>query len=101
MAYTPEPPPPLNAEPTAAQLFPSHFARFPVWTPPAIVNRPPAYILLPDTANANTSPLIPDPNGDHAFPSHLAMFLARMPPAVVKPPPAYKSDPEMASAFTT
>src|SRR5438094_1003138 len=75
--------------------------------PPAILNPPPAYRSLPDTASAYTlaepklPPPIPEPSADQLLPSHLAMELATLPPAVVKLPPAYTLLPDTASADTT
>ena len=40
--------------------------------PPAVVNWPTAYRLLPDTASTDTEPLIPEPSGLQLVPSHLA-----------------------------
>src|SRR5439155_842745 len=74
---------------------------------PAVVNKPPAYTSLPDTASAYTSvpapkaPPIPEPSADLLLPSHLAMLVAAPPPAVVNPPPAYTSPPDTASARTS
>src|SRR5438045_1626089 len=51
-AYTPtEVPcnPPPSPEPSAVQLLPSHLATLVAGLPPAVVNAPPAYTLLPDT----------------------------------------------------
>src|SRR2546422_11312392 len=74
--------------------------------PPAVVNCPPAYTLLPDTASANTkreepTPPNPESSADQLLPSHLAIRLAALPPAVVNTPPAYTSLPDTASANTT
>jgi hypothetical protein len=52
--------------------------------PPAVVNAPPAYTLLPDTASAYTRPFNPEPSAAQLFPSHLAMELAALPAAVVR-----------------
>src|SRR5205814_238067 len=68
--------------------------------PPAVVNCPPAYRSLPDTARADTSLSIPDPSAVQLLPFHLAMKLAALPSAVVKLPPAYTSLPDNASAFS-
>src|SRR5436190_1947910 len=68
--------------------------------PPAVVNWPPAYTLLPDTANASTRSFIPEPSADQLLPSHLAMSVAALPPAVVKLPPANTLLPDTASADT-
>src|SRR5437667_8890586 len=73
--------------------------------PPAVVNWPPAYRSLPDTASAPTtraSPFIPmpEPRLDQLLPFHLAMLLAALPPAVVNWPPAYTWLADTASAFT-
>src|SRR5207249_4921789 len=73
--------------------------------PPAVVNPPPAYTSLPDTASADTKgplrpPLIPEPSADQLLPSHLAMSFAALPPAERKSPPAYTSLPDTASADT-
>src|SRR6266511_2362917 len=73
--------------------------------PPAVVNPPPAYTLLPETTSANTPGLkplasIPEPSADQLVPSHLAIPLAALPPAIVKLPPAYTSLPDTASADT-
>src|SRR5260370_41482647 len=59
--------------------------------PPAVVNAPPAYRSLPDTASARTVWFSPEPSRDQLLPFHLAMLLAELPPAVVKRPPAYTS----------
>src|SRR6266403_1107537 len=87
-------------EARADQLVPSHLAMLLAALPPAVMNKPPAYTLLPDTASAPTPPSIPEPSADQLLPSHLAMFVAAMPPAVVNPPPAYTSLPDTASALT-
>src|SRR6266704_268097 len=71
--------------------------------PPAVVNPPPAYRSLPDTASAYTKllpPRTPEPSADQLLPFHLAMELAALPPAVVKSPPAYTVLPDTASAYT-
>src|SRR5437016_5796822 len=68
--------------------------------PPAVVNAPPAYTSLPDTASASTVQFIPEPSADQLLPSHLAMLLAALPPAVVNPSPAlYTSLPSTANAY--
>src|SRR4051812_49016430 len=41
-------------EPSALQVLPSHLAMFVAGLPPAVVNPPPTYKLLPDTASAYT-----------------------------------------------
>src|SRR5437870_4724280 len=69
--------------------------------PPAVVNPPPAYRSLADTASARTSRFIPEPSAVQLLPSHLAMLLAALSLAVVKAPPAYTSLPDNASAATT
>src|SRR5216117_435538 len=56
---------------------------------PAVLNPPPAYRTLPDTASANTGPFIPEPSADQPLPFHLAIPLAALPPAVVKSPPPH------------
>src|SRR5205823_7712956 len=83
------------------QLFPSHLAMEQAVLPPAFVNFPPAYTLLPDTASASTSSFMPAPNDDQLVPSHLATLLAALPPALVKKPPAKRSPPATANARTT
>src|SRR5690242_14494658 len=90
-AYTPkEVPgnPPASPGPKADQLFPSHLAMLVAGLPPAAVNAPPAYRLLPDAASAYTRPLTPEPRADQLFPSHLATNLAAVPPAFLNAPPA-------------
>src|SRR5436305_11362307 len=62
--------------------------------PPAVVNQPPAYRSLPDTASALT--LILEPNADQLLPFHLAMLAAAMSNA----PPAYRSMPDTTNAIT-
>src|SRR5437870_3226154 len=50
-------------EPSAVQLLPSHLAMLVAAMPPAIVNPPPPYRSLPDTARANTIPFTTEPSG--------------------------------------
>src|SRR6266566_2496025 len=71
-------------EPSADQLLPSHLAMLLAALPPAVVNCPPAYRLLPATASAATKPSIPEPSADQLLPFHLAMELAGLPPAMSK-----------------
>src|SRR5262249_60711915 len=40
--------------------------------PPAVVNKPPAYKSVPDTASAFTSLFSPEPSADQLLPFHLA-----------------------------
>src|SRR5262249_35343191 len=94
-------------EPSALKLLPLHLARPLAAMPPAVVNWPPAYRSLPDTASADTKsrqprqPLPnPEPNADQLLPFHLAIWFAGMPPAHVNQPPAYRSLPDTASADT-
>ena len=68
--------------------------------PPAVVNSPPAYTLLPDAANAYTYSFIPEPRADQLVPFHCAMRKAWLPPAVSNSPPAYTLLPDTASAYT-
>src|SRR5436309_874976 len=86
------------------QLLPFHLAMEVAPRPPAVENRPPAYTVVPDTANAYTElrsePPIPEPSADQLVPFHLAMELTVLPPAVVKSPPAYTLVPDTASART-
>ena len=60
-------------EPKADHALPFHFATYFALLPPAVVNWPPAYTSVPDTANAETPPFSPDPKGDQELPFHLAM----------------------------
>src|SRR5258706_14992535 len=85
--------------------FTMALARLAETFPPAIVNWPPAYRSLPDTASAHTQgpykpPPTPEPSAVQVLPFHLAMLVAALPPAVVNSPPAYTSLPETASAYT-
>src|SRR5688572_22708032 len=83
--------------PTADQLVPSHLAMRWAGTPPADVNRPPAYNASPlpssKVARAKTSANNPMPTADQLVPSHLAMRWAGTPPADVNSPPAYNASP--------
>src|SRR6478672_13419589 len=78
--------------PSADHALPSHTAILFTLTPPAWVNCPPTYTLLPLTARAYTSPFtpfdVPVPREDHVLPSHLATRLAGTPPALRNLPPA-------------
>src|SRR5206468_3441984 len=96
-------------EPSADQLLPFHLAMKLAVLPPALLNRPPAYTSLPDTASAYTMggywppwppQHIPEPSADQLLPFHLAMIFAPLSPAVVNTPPAYTSPPDTASAYT-
>src|SRR5260370_31747836 len=87
-------------EPSSVQLPPFHLAMELAALPPAVVNWPPAYRSLPDTASAHTASFIPKPSADQVLPFHWAMFVSALPPAVVKSPPAYTSLPDTASADT-
>src|ERR1700730_16533532 len=74
---------------------PVHMAMWLALVRPAMLNRPPAYRLLPFTCSAVTSPLVP-PSPDQVVPFHTAILLL----GVVKCPPAYTLLPSMASAMT-
>src|SRR6266699_2491302 len=72
-------------------------------SPPALVNSPPVYTLLPLIAIAfSVLPFMPLPRADQLLVvvSHLAMRLAGAPPAVVKPPLKYTELPLIAIAYT-
>src|SRR6266571_3348995 len=79
----PKMPPPIP-EPSAVQRLPSHLAMLLAVPPPAVVNCPPAYTSLPETASADTPPFIPEPSAVQLLPFHLAVLVAAPPPAVVK-----------------
>lgn len=68
-------------DPSGDQLLPFHFAIPMAVVPPAVVKRPPANRLLPDTASADTASFIPSPTGDQLLPFHFAMNLAAFPPS--------------------
>src|SRR5579871_858630 len=69
---------------------------------PAIVNKPPAYRSLPESASARTVPFTPEPIEDQLLPSQMAMLsVTTLVPAITNEPPTYRLVPDTASVFTT
>src|SRR5437870_9699630 len=87
-------------EPSAVQLLPSHLAMELAALPPAVLNLPPAYRSLPDTASANTAPRNPEPTAVKLSAHHLAPDTSALPTPAVTSTPAYTSLPDTARADT-
>src|SRR5688572_24907526 len=90
--------PALTPDPIADHDAPFHMATRGTETPPAVLNIPPAYTSVPETASDSTVRSIPVPMLTHDVPFQRAMLFRD--PASVKWPPASTFVPDTAIALT-